>query len=286
MGHLGEISVGDIRRGLARYKPAALVVAGIVVVVALTPGGAASSGAGADADPLAIDASETPFAAVADEETAVDAGAADAPDDVSFDLPPPSPSFRRSPGGATSRPSASPSPSPSTFPTGVPPSSGSTFPDEGGSEPLRPIATAWASAEAGTPVAAAGVPEATLPVGNRIGQLDKASFVRLAGDATELVLVEDADGSRAAPTGGAAAVQACRIEVPGWEEAEAQSFDEAPTWDAASCTPGTRGDDGSWTFDLAGFGSPTDERGFALVPTDDAPVDFQVAFVDTTAGGG
>jgi hypothetical protein len=285
MGRVAELSLGDIVRGLAHYKPVALVVVGILAVVALTPGGLESA---ADPIDLALDAS--PGGAADGRQapgTGNGAGAAASDDGtVSFDVPPPSPSFSPAPA-----PGAGSGPAPTFGGAGDdegafagPPGGTSTFGgDAQGEEPLVLAVTAWATNAAGTPLGEAGVPAGTLPVGNRLGRHDKASFVRVTGTATELVLLEDPEGRRDAPTGDAPAVQACRVEVAGWADADAQSFDEAPTWDPDDCVDGVAGDDGRWVFDLATFVDVDDDRGFALVPTDDAPVDFQVAFVDTTA---
>lgn len=121
------------------------------------------------------------------------------------------------------------------------------------------------------------MPEGSLPVGTRLGQHDTRSFVRLSGDQAVLRLtpVDDEEGQRSPET---AAIQACRITEPGWEEAEAMSFGEAPAYEAEECVEGVRQDDGTFTFDLRAHPDRTDGRGFALVPGPDAPIDFQVAF--------
>lgn len=286
MARVAEIKLGEIVRGAAHYKPVALVVVGILGVVMLTPGFESS------ADPLdaalsldaTADESAGAGAAPGDDGAALDEGAG--ADTISLDVPPPSPSFSAGPaaGSAFAGGGSAFAGGGSSFggsgSLGPPPSFDDGTADE---EPLTLAATGWASASGGTPLADAGVPEATLPVGTRLGQPDKVSFVRLTGGATELVLTEEPEGRRDTPTGDAPAVQICQIEEPGWEEAGGQSFDDAPSWDAESCVAGVGGDDGRWVFDLATFADPADPRGFALVPTDEAPVDFQVAFVDTTA---
>jgi hypothetical protein len=141
--------------------------------------------------------------------------------------------------------------------------------------PLRIVAKAWATQAAGTPLATAGVPSGSLPVGKRLGQDDKRSFVRLAGEDDVLVLAEDSAGSRT--TTGALGVQACQITDVAWRDGEAMTFDQAPKYDARSCVAGTRADNGIWTFDLSGIPSRADQRGFALVPGAGSSVDFQVA---------
>lgn len=114
-----------------------------------------------------------------------------------------------------------------------------------------------------------------MPVATRLGQLDKASFIRLAGTDTALTLVEDPEGAREAI--GAGVVVLCPITYPGWSEEPDQSLDDAPTWDADACVAGTEKDD-TWVFDLSGFGDRAGESGFAIVPDASAPADFQITF--------
>ncbi len=114
-----------------------------------------------------------------------------------------------------------------------------------------------------------------LPVGKRIGQTDKYSFVRLNGDAPVLILTEVADGART--TAGVVGVSACQITDDTWAEQDNVPSDRAPKFDSTKCAVGTRAADGSWSFDLTPFPTPTDRRGFALVPTG-ASIDYQVNF--------
>jgi hypothetical protein len=144
-----------------------------------------------------------------------------------------------------------------------------------GATPLSIRGGGWASRLPATPLPGDEVADGTFPVANRLGSVDRVSFLRLAGDATVLVLAEDPDASREAL--GAGAVAACPIEDDGWDEEPEQSFDDAPTWSEDSCVAGVEAD-GRWTFDLSSFEDRTGDAGFALVPTVDAPADFQVAF--------
>ena len=177
--------------------------------------------------------------------------------------PPPADAFEP-PGSSTEGPTAPPPPSPPVDPPA--------------DAPLTVRGVGWASRLPATPLPGDEVPEGSFPVANRLGQVDRVSFVRLAGDATVLVLSEDADASREAL--GAGAVAACPIEGDNWEEEPEQSFDDAPTWSEDSCVAAVE-DDGRWSFDLSSFEDRTGDAGFALVPTVDAPADFQVVF---TAG--
>lgn len=131
----------------------------------------------------------------------------------------------------------------------------------------------WASSLSGVPNN--GVPDGTMPIANRLGNLDKASFVRLSGTATSLTLREDTSGAREAI--GTGKVVACRITDASWEEKPDQALADAPAWDAKDCAPGTESDN-TWTFDLARFADRAGEAGLALVPAADAPADFQVTF--------
>ena len=142
--------------------------------------------------------------------------------------------------------------------------------------PLLVAHKAWASREAGTPVSATGVPDGSLPVGNRLAQVDKASFVGLDGNGSTLVLRANPDGDRS--LAGPAAVQACAITSPQWADGDAISFDQAPTYDTQGCVVAKQADDGSWRFDLGGLMARAGSNGFALVPAPQAPADFQVAF--------
>ncbi|HUP84828.1 MAG TPA: hypothetical protein VM143_04085 [Acidimicrobiales bacterium] len=136
----------------------------------------------------------------------------------------------------------------------------------------------WASATGATPVGSTGVPDKGLPVGKRIGQVDKYSFVRLTGDQKVLALRVNAQGARA--TTGNIGVSICQITDSGWQAADNVPSDRAPKYDVATCVKGDPGDGKTWTFNVLTFASPTDARGLALVPTGDS-IDYQVTFERT-----
>ena len=115
-----------------------------------------------------------------------------------------------------------------------------------------------------------------MPVASRLGQLDKASFIRLSGSATTLTLEEDPGGAREAV--GPGVVVACPITDASWVEEPDQSLDDAPPWDAARCVAGVEDND-TWTFDLTAFEDRVGQAGFALVPDASAPPDFQITFL-------
>lgn len=267
---------------LDRYRPAVLAVTAILAVVTVLPGARTGSGGDLTAQPpsplvgtalldddpaaqtgetvlepvsepapLALGVADVPVALPVPAAPAGDVGPAQAPDDP----------MPEQPGDQAGAPG-----------NGAPEGPQST-------RPLELRSTAWASRTAGTPLAASGVPEMSLPVGSRVNVLDKASFVRLSGDAPTLVLGEVAEGRRG--DAAAARLQACRITDESWKDEQAQSFESAPSWDPQACVPGERADDGRWSFDLSQFPTRTDDRGFALVPGADAPADFQVSLQPT-----
>jgi hypothetical protein len=131
----------------------------------------------------------------------------------------------------------------------------------------------WGSSLSGVPNN--GVPDGTMPVAKRLGNLDKASFIRLSGTATVLTLLEDTAGAREAIGDGL--VVACAITDAGWEEKPDQALADAPSWDANACVTGIERDD-TWTFDFSAFDDRAGQAGFALVPAPGAPADFQLTF--------
>lgn len=265
---------------LDRYRPVALAATAVFVAVAVLPGatvaGPASFG------------STSSFQEVASEEPAAD----DESDSVALAAPPAN--------GSTPSADATPVPLPPSFsPPSGGPDLGSTAPtssvddappmpsfsaDSGGptgdtqsaDEPLQIVVSAFASTTAGTPIPD-DVKDGSLPVGTRIGQVDKASYIRLSGRGSTLVLTEFADGRR----GGefeTSPVQACQITESGWEPSEDMGFADAPEHDPDSCTDLLQQPDGTWQLDLAMFVDPADDRGLALVPAEDPPLDFQISF--------
>lgn len=142
--------------------------------------------------------------------------------------------------------------------------------------PLRVTESLWASRTAGTPLADEGVPEGALPVGTRLSQDDKRTFVRLSGTATVLTLKLGAPEGQRSPD--AAAVQACKITDITWKPGKAVSFEDAPPYSTQDCVPGKAGPDRSWSFDLSTFVDRAGEGGVAIVPGPEPPLDFQLAF--------
>lgn len=175
-------------------------------------------------------------------------------------------------------PAATFTPTPRTFspppPRSTPPTTAAPAPAP--EQPLSVRGFGWASSLSGSGVSTAEVPEGTMPVASRLGQLDKASFVRLAGSSTTLALVEDSEGAREAI--GPGVVVACPITEGDWDEEPDQSMDAAPAWDDARCIAGVEDND-TWVFDLSGFDDRAGEGGFALVPDASAPPDFQITFL-------
>lgn len=275
MARIEEISLGDVVETARRYRPV-LAVAAVVFVAALILPAAPRPG-GQPFEPFAA-SEQPPSPRVSDE-----------PSSPAEPNTPPTTAF----GDSFTFTPSSPSGGGGEVSSGdgggfvVAPSSGAqagtTTTTTAPARPLRTTETGWASATGGTPLGSTGVPDQSLPVGNRFGQLDKASFVRLAGSTPTLYLKEHAQGQRT--TSGDVAVRACQITTRRWKGGPNQTFDQAPDWDATNCIPGRRSSSGVWSFDLRTFADPTDDRGFALVPAAGASIDFQVAFQTQAVDG-
>lgn len=280
---IAELKFGDVGRGLARYRPVALVVVAIVIMGLVLPGPERVAGNFFDVD--AYDAGAAPVSAFGAPDESLDSS-------VGGEVAAAVEAFESSPGAFSNSFSA-----PSTFPSSSfdvdasatrpsESSSTTTFPSSQASttttsrpapEPLRVASAGYMSAQAGTPLATAGVPIGSVPVGRRPGfEEDKVAFIRLTGneDVLKLVPHQDASGQRSPE---AAKINACRITGSNWSATEAQAEADAPSWDCTVAVQGRRAGDGSWTFDLGTFADRADQRGFALVPAGTG-VDFQVAF--------
>ena len=286
MGSLADVTLGDIGRALARYRPVAITVAIILVVLAVLPGPrrAALGSLGAVPPPAAAATSSDVAAGEAPADASADTTVA--PSDSSsstFDSSSSSSTFDSSSSSSSSDFSSDES----SFSSTDAPKPTTDFSDDGfatpGSssssdlEPLSIVSAGWASTAGGTPLGSTGVTAGTLPVGKRIGQVDKYSYVRLSGEEKVLTLAL-ADAGRT--TTGVVGVSICQITEAGWAEGENVPSDAAPDYDTSTCVPGDPGDGSAWTFNLVTFSSPTDARGFALVPTGDS-IDYQVNFKRT-----
>jgi hypothetical protein len=294
MGELADKRLGDFLPTIDAYRPVALTVAAILLLVLVLPG-AESSGEPTVPDFASAAASEDSADAGVDSTVsgggvATPVGSGDAPA-IAPASPPVASSSR--PAAVTPSPSPSPAPSPATSASSDPaPAPRSAAGVGSGSDPttdagpLRIVETGWASSTGGSPLPTATaerIPDGTLPVGTRVGQHDKVSFLRLSGSGSALVLAEDAGGRR----GGsfeAPPVQLCQVTDGAWEAGEGQAMADAPDHDPDRCIAGQQQPDGTWSFLLSIFDDPADERGFALVPTDDAPLDFQVTFASQAIG--
>ena len=283
MGSLADITLGDIGRALGRYRPVAVTVAIILVVIAVLPGprraalnalpsGSAAPPASAPADPAVTDpaASDAPAAVPDDASSTFETGSSSSPSS-SFDSS--SSSFDSSSSDDSSTSSEFSSDfSSSDFGSDFSSSTDGSTPS---TRPLTIVEAGWASAGGGTPVGSTGVPEGALPVAKRIGQVDKYSYVRLDGDEKVLTLSVVPNGGRT--TTGAVGVSICQITEGDWKEGTNVPSDAAPAYDAATCVAGDPGDGSAWNFNLVTFASPADPRGFALVPTG-ASIDYQINF--------
>lgn len=243
-----------------RYRPVAWTVIALVAVSFYLPGRIERA---APPQVAAAPRAVTPATPEHTSEGADPAPAGDMPDHLSSSFTPP-----------TTMPFV-PAPTPRTAGPSAPPPSAPTMADPETRAPLTVRGGGWASRLPPTPLPSDEVPEGTFPVANRLGSVDRVSFLRLSGDETTLVLVEDPDAAREAI--GPGAVAACPIEDDDWAEEPEQSFEDAPTWREDACVAGVESD-GRWSFDLSSFPDPTADTGFALVPTTNAPADFQVGF--------
>lgn len=286
MDRLSDVRLGDITKGLARYRPVVVTVIAILLMAAFLPGERAERGglvatAPPPARPVANAAASTAAPA------AVPTDAPVAPSS-SFDSAPQS--FAVQPSGtfATGRTFESSSGSFTAPPPAFSGDASAAAPDAeiattpGGFEadkpkPLTITARLYATLGAGTPLATQDVPDKSSPVGNRLNQEDKRSYVRLAGTATDLMLTEAPQGRE---TRGPALVRACQVLDADWPEGKGVALASAPKIDAGACVLGVRASDGVWTFDLSGFANPTDTRGIALTVAPGSGVDFQVNFAE------
>ncbi|HEX7167602.1 MAG TPA: hypothetical protein VF230_11535 [Acidimicrobiales bacterium] len=288
MDRLADVTFGDVFRALGRYVPVGVTVLVVLLVVALSPGPRYKRVGPEQAAPAQF----TPFRPAGGGATAPTTTIAPAPDVASGPLP----GFDTGVGsfGSGSGVGSFDTVDPSTTFTGnedsvapdtafePTPESEIGFEDPGDeSTPstLAIIGSAWATATPGLPAQATGVPAGTLPVGRRVGRDDKISYVRLAGEADVLRIVEDATGTRAPVGTGVAAVRVCPVTTENWTDGEGKAIGEI-NFAETGCVTGLREPDGTWVFDMSSF-SPEQRNarnGFALAPTSDSAIDFQVTF--------
>lgn len=278
MGTIADKRLGDFLPTFDAYRPVALTVAAILLLVLVVPG----AGGDAPASPAEFSSSPANVTATTTAPTTTAAAPTSSPPTTAVasdgDFVRSSPSAPTGPSSppTTSAPSTESPPTTAAFSAPA----GDVGSQDSEPEPLRITESGWATAGPAAPLAgtlADDVPEGTLPVGTRVGQHDKISFIRLSGDDTTLVLAEDASGRRG-NSFETSPVEVCQITDGGWEPGEGQSMDAAPEYDADSCVAAQQQPDGTWSIGLFLFEDPTDQRGFALVPSADAPVDFQVTF--------
>ena len=123
------------------------------------------------------------------------------------------------------------------------------------------------------------VPDGTMPVATRLGDLDKASFIRLSGTATTLTLHEDTDGdARRLGSRVGRGVPDHRARLGG--EAGSAARRRAGVGRRRVCRR-MQESDNTWVFDLSGFADRAGQAGFALVPAlrSHSPADFQITFL-------
>lgn len=190
---------------------------------------------------------------------------------------PATPPVPRRPSAPAPRPSA-PAPRSSRTPDPAP-----AAPADGGMNGLSVVSSGYTSSTSGTPLSGPEVPEDGLPVGTRLGRVDKMSFLRLAGSGTvlRLRLVDEPAAHLLVPV---AAVEACAITEEGWAIDEPGAPPQAaPRHDTDRCAPGSEDADGTWHFDLARLQPLDGDVGIALVPVTEGATTFQVTFSTITA---
>ncbi len=140
-----------------------------------------------------------------------------------------------------------------------------------------------------------GVPEGSLVVGASVGEPDAVTAVDIAPDSLPGATVATFELSmREVPDGGAnlnspfAAIVACPI-TEFWLGGENGIWETRPRFDCDLAeAPGTRADDGSWTWDLRPIGAlwssgDLEARGVALVEKVEPPTSFRTAFAGLAA---
>lgn len=154
------------------------------------------------------------------------------------------------------------------------------------------------------------VPEGAIPVGARLGQVDKVAAISvdlgasiLGGSvSTATLTLKEVEEQQAQLNGDQAVIVACPITgifIP----ATKGELDQAPEVDCeAAKAEGTRNDDGTWSFDVAPIvtawlDGTVPPNGIRFDPAGDAGATFQVAFtgledavltadIEPAAGGG
>lgn len=143
-----------------------------------------------------------------------------------------------------------------------------------------------------------GVPAGTLAVGAFDGEPDRLAAVGILPEAvpgdtiTSFTLTIKEAGSPAAGFNGTAAkIVACPITAF-WVDGENGTWDTRPTYDCTLAkAPGTRAEDGTWTFDLLPIGQAWVDPagtiaadGVVLVEEVDSPEGFQTVFATSGEG--
>lgn len=284
MERLVDVSLADVGRTLYRYRPVVAAGAAIVVLGLALPGPkqeAQDLSQYATTGASSVRSSVNPAIRQSDpDEGIVEASTVEDSPSMFMPLPPPTPSFSSPPtfdGGSTASTRSdegSSSGRTSTSPSSS--DSASTFESPRTTAPKTAQITAslWTSQSAGTPLAANGVPEKSLPIAKALGREDKVTYLRISGSPDNLRLKEHAEGQRAPETG---AIQVCLVKTVGWSSGEAVDPGEAPERDCSVAVLGVRSEDGTWSFDLRPFDGRAGD-GFAFGPAPGSPLDFQVAF--------
>lgn len=147
--------------------------------------------------------------------------------------------------------------------------------------PLAMVESGYASHTGGTP-AEQGPPNGGLPIWVSGGQATKYSYFRLSGTSTVLFLKEATDPGTNV-NAERAAMKLCPVTAGEWAPQRGLAMTEAPAYDSA-CSTGVRAANGTWRFDF-GTNVPDRRAGYALVPTVDPTLNYQVTIQPRTFPG-
>lgn len=155
----------------------------------------------------------------------------------------------------------------------------------------------WKANDADGPLAPAPkerpptIPEGALPVSVVNGEPEMLSGVDFALEANPgasvtsfTVVLRETESPGANLNAENAAIVACPITDPWWDDGEAASWSDVPEHDCDTGAKGERSESGVWTFELTGVAAtwltPQNQtaNGIVLAPEDTEPQSFQVAF--------
>lgn len=273
---MGEVTLDRLPPGARRALPFASAL--LLGLLAWQMPVLAERGGIDDGEEVAFSPLDTPSTTVAppgaETDPEVPASEGTPPPTTRF-IPPFSPSAPSSVSPPTTR-SAAPSAGPTT--TVSPP----TTVEQRITGPLRVTKSTWGNNTLARGTPAEEVPEGVLPVELASYIEAKKSYIEVRGTAPTITLALSDQASP--PDASDPIVIACEIATPFWnDKTPGASFEDSPPYDAESCVDGVRNEDGSWTFDLSGFGDLHRHPGFALAPVTDGTLGTYSVWYEDTA---